>query len=111
MRGFCAGGTGQGVASAQSKSDGHWTLNENGIVLRRGSKPTGGVSLHGQLTTCKVYCELSPLYFVRMTRNSSSGASPSTRLAGALGGCAFAIAVHAMSTDSMRSPTSMMKLS
>src|SRR3569833_2666388 len=64
MRGFCAGGAGQGVASAQSKSDGHCTLNENGIVLRRGSKLAGGVSLPGPLTTCKVYCEKSPEYFV-----------------------------------------------
>ena len=45
MSGAAAASGGQASASAQSKSDGHSTLNENSIADSLGSKPAGGWSL------------------------------------------------------------------
>jgi hypothetical protein len=43
-----------GVHAAQSKSDGHSTLNENSICASFGSKPAGGSSLPEAATRCSV---------------------------------------------------------
>ena len=54
MPGLAAGCGGQGSAAAQSKSDGHSTLNEKSMSDRIGSKPSGGWSLPELARRCKV---------------------------------------------------------
>ena len=54
MSGFAAACGGHGVVAAQSKSDGHSTLNENSISDSLGSKPAGGWSLPELARRCSV---------------------------------------------------------
>ena len=54
MSGLAAGRGGHGCVAAQSKSDGHSTLNENSMSDSIGSKPSGGWSLPELARRCSV---------------------------------------------------------
>src|SRR4051794_4657774 len=102
MSGRVRGSSGQAGDAAQSKSDGHSTLNDNAMLDSFGSNPAGGSVEPTFETIENVYSEWSPLPSVRTTRVRAKSSTVATRLASACGGSAFAGAHHSIPTVRMR---------
>src|ERR1043165_3692676 len=105
MDGDSTSSGGHSHTGAQSKSDGHSTLNENSTDASSGSKPAGGSSLPPPATSRSVYVEKSPRESVRTSSTVAGSSSPATSFGSSPAGSGVAGAAHSTFTG-IRSPPS-----